>query len=251
MAPMFLHPVRLITRLLAFGCFVLRASCSYLKLWIQGAVTPENRQLWMQRSAQQLCQVLHLHTKVHGGLPANGLVACNHLGYLDIVALASVIPGIFVSKSDVRYWPIIGFLSSWAGTIYVNRRKKSDVARVSKEIAAHLEKARRVIVFPEGTSTNGSQVLPFHSSLFSPAAATKQATTPCYLSYSEPGNQPGQTVCYWGDMLFLTHFLKLLTLDSIEAKISFAPPIPPGNSRKDLANLCFREVMKLSNHNKS
>ncbi len=243
---MFHHPIRLAARLIAFASFVVRASFSYLKLRLRGEVHPEHRREWMQQSAQHLCRVLHLETQTYGTLPPTGLIASNHLGYLDIIALGATLPSTFVSKSDVRYWPIVGFLSTWAGTIYLNRRKKTDVAKVGRQVAAHLNEGRRVIVFPEGTSSDGSQILPFHSSLFSPAVSTKSPITPCHLSYSEPGNQAEQTVCYWGDMLFLTHFLNLLTLESIHATIVFGEALPSESTRKELAKQTFDQVVDLS-----
>ena len=250
MAPMFRHPIRLTIRLIAFACFVARASISYFKLRIKGTVSPASRASWMQRRAQQLCKILHLETKIVGTPPEIGLIASNHLGYLDIVALASILPSVFVSKSDFRYWPVIGLLSTWAGTIYLNRRKKSDVAKVNRKVAQHLKTGRRVIVFPEGTSTDGSQVLPFHSSLFSPSVMTNSPVTPCHLSYTEPGNQAGKTVCYWGNMLFLTHFLNLLTLESIQTSIVLGDQIQPEASRKELAKKTQEQVVKLSrSHN--
>ena len=243
---MFHHPIRLTTRLLGFAGFVVSASFSYFSMRIKGPVQAEARGIWMQRSAQHLCRVLHLEVRNHGTPPTLGLIASNHLGYTDIVAFASITPCIFVSKSEVRYWPVIGLLSTWAGTIYLNRKKKSNVAKVGQQIAAHLKDRRRVIVFPEGTSSDGSGVLPFHSSLFSPAVITKSQVTPCHLSYSEPGNRAGSRVCYWGDMLFLTHFLNLLTLDSIQATIIFGKSLPPEATRKELAKQTYDQVVELS-----
>lgn len=196
----------------------------------------------MHQSAQRLANALQVKINVCGTVPQNGLIASNHLSYIDILVLGAVTPGIFVSKNEVRYWPIIGFLSTWAGTLYLRRDRRADVAKVGRQMAGYLSAQRRVIVFPEGTSSDGIDVLPFHSSLFSPSVRTSTQVTPCYLSYTEPGNDPEHLICYWGSMLFLTHFLKLLTLESIQATLKFGESIEGGQNRKQLATLAHQQV---------
>lgn len=243
---MFTSAIRLCRRLAAFFSFVVIASIRYLAVRWRGPLSSSNREQWTQESAQRLARALNLQITVKGTPPDTGLVASNHLGYLDIVAIATVTPGIFVSKSEVRYWPVIGFLSQWAGTLYLNRKRRSDVSKVGRQITQSLQAGRRVIVFPEGTSSDGSTVLPFHSSLFAPALKSSSPITPCYLSYEEPNQDPGQRVAYWGDMLFLTHFLKLLTLEWIRATIHYGPPIDDQTNRKSLAITAHHRVLELA-----
>jgi 1-acyl-sn-glycerol-3-phosphate acyltransferase len=242
------HPLRLFTRLSGFLFSVFQVSWAYFLLKKQGPISPGNRESWMHQSAIRLAKALRVKIAVYGNIPKKGLIASNHLSYLDIVVIASIAPGIFVSKNEVRYWPIIGFLSTWAGTLYLRRDRRADVANVGRRIADNLMAERRVIVFPEGTSSNGREVLPFHSSLFSPSIKTKTRVTPCQLSYSEPGNDPENLVCYWGSMLFLTHFLKLLTLDSIQATLKFGEEIHENQNRKQLAKLAHQQVVELGSN---
>ena len=210
-----------------------------------GPISPGNRESWMHQSAIRLAKALKVKIAVSGKTPENGLIASNHLSYIDIVVIASIAPGIFVSKNEVRYWPIIGFLSTWAGTLYLRRDRRADVANVGSQIADNLLAGRRVIVFPEGTSSDGRNILPFHSSLFSPSVKTRTPVTPCQISYSEPGNDPEKLVCYWGSMLFLLHFLKLLTLESIQATLKFGEEIHDSQNRKQLAKLSHQRVVEL------
>jgi len=200
----------------------------------------------MQSSARRLAQVLNLRVRHHGEVPKSGLIAANHLSYLDIVAIATVAPGLFVSKSEVRYWPVIGTLSAWAGTLYVRRNRRADVARVGREMTAALKAGERVIIFPEGTSSEGRRVLDFHSSLFSPAEAAQCPVTPCHLSYREPSHDPEHRVCFRGSMLFLPHFLTLLTLEYIEVELKFGSPITDATSRKQLAKSTHTQVSRLA-----
>jgi lyso-ornithine lipid O-acyltransferase len=212
---------------------------------MQGPISSPSRESWTRQSAIRLAKALRVNISVDGNIPRKGLIASNHLSYIDIVVIASIAPGVFVSKNEVRYWPIIGFLSTWAGTLYLRRDRRADVAKVGGQIADNLKEGRRVIVFPEGTSSNGRTVLPFHSSLFSPSVKTNTPVTPCHLSYSEISNDPENLVCYWGSMLFLTHFLKLLTLDSIHATLEFGEAIQENLNRKQLATLAHRQVVEL------
>ena len=244
---LFRHPFRLIKRLLSFGAYLIQTVWKFLCLRRHGPLSHRARSAWLHESAQQLAEKLRLRVQVSGRIPDHGLITSNHLSYLDIVAIASVAPSIFVSKNEVRYWPVIGLLSTWAGTLYLKRQRRADVGRVSQQIAIHLADRRRVVVFPEGTSSDGSQILPFHSSLFSPAVDTKSIVTPCYLSYSEPGNDPAHRVCYWGSMLFFTHFLQLLTLESIQATLCFGENLPAAEcgDRKRLSTLAQKQVVTL------
>ncbi len=245
------HPLRLVFRLVGFLAFFVQAAVAYFRLKLAGPISHQDRERWTHESAKKLTRVLCVNVTNKGRIPTQGIIASNHLSYIDIVAIASVAPGVFVSKSEVRYWPIIGFLSSWAGTLYLNRELRSDVAKVGKRIAKLLRTGRRVIVFPEGTSSNGASVLPLHSSLFFPAVATKARVTPCHLSYSEPGNDPENTVCYWGSMLFLTHFLNLLTIESIEAQLIFGDSITNHTDRKQLSETVHHRIVELSQQSKN
>ena len=242
------HPFRLIGRLVGFLVFFALAALGYFRMRLAGPISQEAREHWTHQSAKKLARLLRVNVTSKGTIPSCGMIASNHLSYIDIVVIASVAPGVFVSKSEVRFWPIIGFLSNWAGTLYLNRDLRSDVAKIGKQIAKLLRSGKRVIVFPEGTSSSGASVLPLHSSLFFPAVATKAVVTPCYLSYSEPGNDPENTVCYWGSMLFLTHFLNLLTLESIDAQLIFGNSVSNHTDRKRLSAVVYDQIVELSEH---
>ncbi len=245
MPPILRHPFRFLWKLGALAGFIWRLILHYRWLRKGGVLSAEDQQQWMQSNAQRLARLLRLRIRCAGRTPQSGLIASNHLGYLDIVTLATATPGIFVSKSEVRRWPLIGMLSVWGGTLYLRRARRTDVARISREIADALKAKQRVIIFPEGTSTNGRQVLNFHSSLFSPAAAAQSPVTPCFIRYREPGNDPENRVCYWGTAWFLPHFLNLLALERIEAELLFGKPIAAA-TRKQLANAAHASVIQLA-----
>lgn len=246
MALILQHPFRFFRKLGTFSFWAVRLFFHCLRLRKGGRFAAENRQEWMRSNAQRLAQILRLRIRFTGRVPEWGLIASNHLSYLDIVVIAAVAPGIFVSKSEVRHWPVIGILSCWSGTLYLRRTHRTDLARVGREVAALLEDKERVVIFPEGTSTDGKRVLSFHSSLFWPAETTRSPVTPCFLKYREPGNKPGHRVCFHGRALFLPHFLNLLALECIEAELVFGKPIAGATTRKQLAQAAHASVCQIA-----
>src|SRR5437773_7774078 len=106
-------------------------------------------------------------------MPLSGLLVCNHLSYLDIVVLSSIRPCIFVAKRDVRAWPLFGWLARAAGTIFVERNCRSAAAHEVARISSAIESGLLVVLFPEGTSSDGATVLPFKSSLLQAAISAR------------------------------------------------------------------------------
>lgn len=246
MALILQHPFRFLRKLGAFSVWAAQLFFHCIRLRQGGRFVAEDRQEWMRSNARRLAQILCLRIRLAGKVPEWGLIASNHLSYLDVVVIAAAAPGIFVSKSEVRRWPVIGILSRWAGTLYLRRAHRSDLARIGREVAALLEAKERVVIFPEGTSTDGKRVLGFHSSLFWAAETTRSPTTPCFLKYREPGNKPERRICFQGTALFLPHFLNLLSLEFIEAEVVFGEPIAGDATRKQLAQAAHAGVCQIA-----
>lgn len=200
-----------------------------------------------RRWAQTLRRALALRIVVEGE-PPEGPVAfvANHLGYLDVVALWCVVPGVFVARADVARWPLVGVASRLIGTIFLDRGRKRDLLRVVPELSAALAAGRNVVFFPEGTSSAGADVLPFRSSLFEAPARRAVPVVAVSLQYEtpEPGPEAAQAVCWWGDMTFLRHVGGLLALPHVVVRIRFSEPIPPSRDRKALARVAREAVVK-------
>src|SRR5207244_1055064 len=148
--------------LLAFLDFVFR-------LWLGGkARSIPARAQWLKLWAGKFIRVLHIEVRFEGRPPARGILACNHLSYTDILVLSSLHPLVFVSKSEVRSWPVVGPLTRCAGTLYIVRQQRSDVVRLGDEMVKVVEAGVVVTLFLEGTSSDGANVLPFRSSLLAP-----------------------------------------------------------------------------------
>jgi 1-acyl-sn-glycerol-3-phosphate acyltransferase len=200
---------------------------------------------WMQRSAQSLADALGMRVHSKGAAPTQGLIVCNHLSYLDILVLGARHPTLFVSKAEVRSWPWIGWLTECAGTLYINREQRTDVARLKDSIHQLLGEGVPIAFFPEGTSTHGEQVLPFRASLLEPASANRCAVTPASLAYHLKGGSVVEEVCFWRDMTFGPHIWNLLSKSGIEASVVYGETVIADADRKVMAKSLHASVCAL------
>ncbi len=196
---------------------------------------------WARTSAR----LLGMRVERDGEPPREAsLLVANHLGYMDIVLIASQMRCVFLSKAEVARWPLLGPLSRMMQTLFVDRSLRRDVRRVAGEIRERLARGQSVVVFPEGTSTRGDDVRPFRSSLLEPAAQEGWPVRHAALCYAtRPGRPPAaEVVCWWGDAPFGSHFVRLLGEPGFRARISFgAEPVREGD-RKLLARRLHERV---------
>lgn len=192
-----------------------------------------------------MLRALETRVTVSGKFPTEGMVVCNHLGYLDTMIIAAHAPLVFVAKSDVRQWPIIGLLIKYAGCILVDRNRRFSAAETSSEILRVMESGLPVVFFPEGTSSDGSRVLPFKPSLLQIALDTRKLITPAAISYEAKTGDLKNDVCYWGDHTFVTHIIRLARIRELSAHLSIGEAPLLSNDRKAAARLLHDEVSKL------
>lgn len=203
------------------------------------------RTAWLHRWCARNARAAGVTIRVTGTPARTGIVASNHLSYLDVLVLASVSPQVFLAKAEVRKWPLMGKYAEWAGTQFIDRKRRADVARQNAEFRHIVENDAVQTIFLEGTSSGGASVLPFKSSLLAPVVENGWPVTPAAIVYTCEGGDPAEHVCWWRDMPFTSHALGLLMLDSITAHVSFGKPVAPGNDRKALAAVLHREVSAL------
>ena len=164
-------------------------------LWIvkrrfERLTSAERHQLIQWWSAKTL-RILGIELKVEGtALAAGHLVVANHVSWLDIAAVHAVLPQArFVSKADVKHWPLVGPLVEGAGTLFIERESKRDALRVVHQAAAALQAGDCVAFFPEGTTGPGPELLPFHANLLQAAVSIDAAVLPLVLRWHEPGER--------------------------------------------------------------
>lgn len=203
------------------------------------------RARWLHRCSRRFLRVFQVEIKVAGLIPTNGLLVCNHLSYLDILVLGALTPAVFVAKAEVRGWPILGWFARLAGTVFVQRERRSDVTRVNDELQAALESGAVVVLFPEGTSSGGHMVLPFKSSLLEPATQPGQRLWAGCIRYALEDGDPAEEVCYWRDMTLFPHLINLLSKRAITATVSLAEVHERSPCRKELARRLHSEVARL------
>jgi 1-acyl-sn-glycerol-3-phosphate acyltransferase len=188
--------------------------------------------------AKATAALLGMHIVVEGTRPKPPFfVVSNHLSYLDVVTLASQLDCLFIAKSDVADWPVLGLLCRSMGTIFVNRDSRKDVLRVNALIRRALAGGKGVLLFPEGTSTAGLEVLPFRSALLEPAARAGYPVSYAAITYRTPaGESPASlSVCWWGEMTFLSHLYRVFQLTFFDAKVTFGSHSIRADDRKMLA----------------
>lgn len=198
------------------------------------------------------CRILGLKVR-QIGQPAGArpvLFAANHTGYLDIAVLGSLIPGSFISKSEIAQWPLFGWLAKLQRSVFVDRQVRS-TAQQRDAIAERLAAQDALILFPEGTSGDGNFVLPFKSALFSTVFNRDMpiAVQPVSVAYTRLDGMPiGRFLrpffAWYGDMTLPPHLWRALGLGRIEVVVEFHPPAAVADfaSRKDLAQFCYERV---------
>ena len=170
---------------------------------------------------------------VEGQLPRDGAVVCNHLSYVDILLFSAITPFVMVSKREVRGWPVLGWLTARAGTVYVERGGgPSTYAAVNAAMAEAYGRGLPVIFFPEGTTTDGAYadggVMPFRRGLFHSVLDNGVALRVAGLRYwleEGGGATVGDDVCWWGDALLAPHLLRLLGLRGVRARVRFGEEV--------------------------
>ena len=178
------------------------------------------------------------------------LIVANHLTYFDVLAFGSAFPCVFVAKREVRSWPLFGLLASLGGTLFIERGNRASTLLVAMQVKQLLSQGVSVMLFPEGTSSDGSTVMRFHPSLFEPAIACQAPVTAAAIRYAcadLPGGEavPEKDLCYYGDDVFLPHLMKALARRGLRAGIRFGENAAPYSDRRTAATASWREVMRL------
>ncbi len=179
------------------------------------------------------CRILHLHVQVTGRPdPAAGLTVANHVSWLDVIAIAAQQPYLFVAKQEVASWPVLGVLARGAGTLFVRRGDAEQSAAVSETMTWLLRRGMRLMLFPEGTTTRGDQVLRFHGKLFQSAQRAHTPVQALALRYTGGAARHAPFV---GDAAFLPHLLQLLRLERIDLELHYCPSLSASLRRDQLA----------------
>lgn len=160
------------------------------------------------------------------GVPRPGpvLFVANHISWLDILAINAVQPARFVSKADVRSWPVLGWLVACGGTLFIERERKRDALRVLHEVAAALKDGQTVAVFPEGTTADGHALLPFHANLLQAAISTEVPVQAIALRYRDAAHAISPAAAFVGDTTLLQSLWWVASARGLRVKVTLLPP---------------------------
>ena len=237
------------------------ALVAMVHLWISVLALP-NRWKVISRLNRNftLLMRLILNIKVtvsgdEGQLERGGyVIIANHVSYVDGIVLGSIFPILFVSKREVRKWPIVGQWNVLCGTIFINRQKKGLAGALIRELTRKLKQEANILLFPEGTSTDGEKMLPFQTVPLAAPLRSRSIIVPVTVTYKTIEDQPvtpanRDSVYWYGDMEFVSHFWNLLALRNVEVLVTIQPKIEcfdyPDTSagRRKLAEDCYNSVL--------
>jgi 1-acyl-sn-glycerol-3-phosphate acyltransferase len=241
--------LRAVSRVVAL-CLI--TACIYLLRLAGGAIvffSPTASRKWrsavLRAWARAVARVAGMRISSRG-VPPRGpfFLVSNHLGYMDVVVLASRLDCVFVAKSEIAGWPVVGRLCRCVNTIFVNRRNRRGLPVVLDAVARALDRGSGVVLFAEGTSTCGANVAPFKSSLLELATQRRAPVHFASLSYRTPPDEAParESVCWWGDMTFLRHLYALFMLPGFDVNLAFGEQPIRDDDRKALARRLWSAV---------
>jgi 1-acyl-sn-glycerol-3-phosphate acyltransferase len=197
-------------------------------LWRRGRFTVPERAAIFHHWAYYALRASGTTTSVTGPMPVGGVVVSNHLSYLDILLMEAAAPVVFVSKKEVRHYPVIGQAAALAGAIFLDRGKTVAAQDVASDMDETLASGACVAFFPEGKTTDGGEVLRFRAALFVPPVRLGLPVHTAAIRYAvKGGGDAGELVCFWGDMAMVPHLLQLLMLPGVEATLIFGESFVP------------------------
>lgn len=202
--------------------------------------TASRRRNAVRSWSRKLLRILGVRLHVEGELPARKagpvMLVANHVSWLDIFVINAALPVRFVAKSEIRRWPAIGWLSARTGTLFLERARRRDTARINREIADAMTGGDVVAVFPEGTTTDGSQVLKFHGALLQPALIAGARVHPAALRFEHGDGSLCTAAAYDGDKSLWQTLLAIVAQPAVHARLCFLAPLLPGTAhRRELA----------------
>lgn len=199
-------------------------------------LNPARQRRILKAWSKQLLGILNIGIQIEGQQPARGeggcLLVANHVSWLDIFVLNAIHPAHFIAKSEVRNWPVIGWLCQRSGTLFVERAMRQNAATINQRITQRLKQGAFIGFFPEGTTTDGKQVGHFHSALIQSAIDAKVALRPIALRYQNNTGGLEVTAAFIGDMTLAQSIWKILRCPYLNALVMFTPALTHGNTNR-------------------
>ena len=240
--------IRLVLRMAGILSLLVYTPLWYLlEHWRGGGKGVSPRGRWSRGVLRAATRLSGCRVRATGPVPSGGLLVANHVSYLDVCVIGGLVPCSFVAKSEVRSWPAVGWLAAKGGAIFVRRADRTGAAAQMMELRDALGAGETVVLFPEGTSSDGRQVLPFASTLLQAALEAGVPVTPLAVRYHvAPPADAATDVCWWGDIKIAPHLLRLWSLPRTEASVVFGMSRMMTADRKAEAHRLQQDVAALA-----
>jgi 1-acyl-sn-glycerol-3-phosphate acyltransferase len=221
---------------LIFHLFAGLLTCAFIFPFTDAAGRERRIKDWSAKLLK-LCRVqVTVNGAADGVSVQAALIVANHISWLDIFVINSLQPCRFVAKSDIRDWPLIGWLCHKTGTIFIARGRQRDVRRIYGNLVASIRAGERIAFFPEGTTGAQGEILPFHANLFEAAIEAKAPIQPYALRYTDAAGNLHPATDFMGDTTFAQSVVSILKSSGIKAELTILPSIDSGEiHRRELA----------------
>jgi 1-acyl-sn-glycerol-3-phosphate acyltransferase len=187
------------------------------------------RQALIRRWSERLLRIMHVEARVRGlppaGLPGNMLIVANHISWLDIFVLNTVQPARFIAKAELKRWPLVGLLIAGCGTLFIERERRRDAHRVNDHAREVLAAGDTIAIFPEGTTTDGTTLLPFHGSLLQPVIDARGHLQPIAIRYRQLDGSHNDAPAYVGETSFMDSFWRVLGEQAMVVEMTLLPAL--------------------------
>jgi len=205
------------------------------------------RQRILQRWSAGLLRIFNVRVEFTAGdaqlPPRQGLIVTNHISWLDVFVLNAVVPMRFVAKSEVRRWPVIGWLCARAQTLFIERGKARSAARINADMVELLQRGECLAIFPEGTTTDGASVASFHASLLQPAIDAEALVHPVAIRYQDAQGAHSTVAAYIGELSFGASLWNILRAAELHVRLDAAPPLDAcGMDRRSLTRAAQQRI---------
>jgi len=239
------RPVRVI-RLARTALHIVEglATTAFVFPFAQHAARRKMIQRWSHRLLRILAVELeHSGVRIEPGAPV--LIVANHISWLDIFVLNAHHPSRFIAKSEIKRWPVVGLLVAGVGTLFVDRTRRRDAARINAQVGDALRNGDVIALFPEGTTTFGRELLPFHGSLLQPVIEAKGQVLPAAIRYTHVDGSHSEAAAYVGETSLLESVRMLLRARRTRVRLHLAEPFPTaGRHRREIAAEAHRIIRK-------
>jgi len=209
------------------------------QLWTRFPRASAQQRLELNRAwSLRMLQLCGMRLVVHNDgarLDEGVLVVANHISWIDIYVINAWRPTPFLSKAEIRKWPVVGWCAEQLGTVFIQREKRSDAKRIMHDLAERLNAGERMCVFPEGTTSDGVQLLPFHANMFQAAVSASRPVQPVCMMYEDSQGRQSTAPAYIGEMSLGESLDALLSGGPLTAHVYVGAPIAPGADRRLLA----------------